>query len=141
MRILRLPLSGLIGTTVALCQIAGLGAGFAKICFEAESAKDLKPPMKFVKKTSKSWSGDGYLEIPEGVYLEGAPKGIAPNKGEATFTFTVTSQGSYTVWLRTWWPVGDGNSVFVQIDDQTAVKLGEDGTYFYPEGGQEMVEP
>lgn len=129
MRNLRLPLSGLIGTTVALCQIAGLGAGLAKICFEAESARDLKTPMKFVKKTNNSWSGEGYLEIPDGVYPEGTPKEIAPNKGEATFTFTVTSPGSYTVWSRTWWKDGCGNSVFVQIDDQTAAKLGEDGTY------------
>ena len=35
------------------------------------------------------------------------------------------------MWLRTWWPDSDGNSLLVQIDDQTGAKLGEDGTYFH----------
>lgn len=95
-------------------------AGFAKLCFDAEYARDVEAPMKVVKKQSKNWSGEGYVEVPEEA---------GKTKGSATYTINVTSAGNYYVWARTYWKDGCGNSVGVQIDEYSPAILGQDGTY------------
>ncbi len=95
-------------------------AGFAKICFEAEYAKSVDAPMRVIKKSNKNWSGEGYLEVPP----EAGKKG-----GDAAYTISVAQAGSYSVWARTFWQDGCGNSVGVQVDDYSPATLGQDGTY------------
>jgi hypothetical protein len=112
----------LSAATLALVASAAL-AQSAKVCFEAESATSVQKPLrKVVGSANKPYSGKGYLEIP---WDKNESKGI----GTATYTFNVKTPGVYTIWARTFWANGCGNSVAVSVNGGPVKILGEDGTY------------
>lgn len=112
---------------VALAAL-GWGAGVAlaagaRVCWEAETAGTMQKPLRKVMGSgNKPYSGKGYLEIP---WDENKSKG----KGQAVYTFKVKTPGVYTVWARTYWANGCGNSVAVSVNGGSPKILGEDGTY------------
>lgn len=114
-------LAFLTGITVLAASTAF--AQTARICFEAESNVKLQAPLKIVNGSSvKPYSGKGYLAIPW-------DKNESKGKGQATYTFNAKTAGIYTVWARTFWENGCGNSVLVTVNGGRPIILGEDGTY------------
>ena len=98
-------------------------AASAKVCFEAESASSVQKPLRKVQgSANKPYSGSGYLEIP---WDKNESKGV----GQAVYTFNVKTPGVYTLWARTFWANGCGNSVAVSVNGGPVKILGEDGTY------------
>lgn len=106
----------------ALVPVSAALAANAKVCFEAETPKSIETPLKKVTGQGKSVSGGGFLEIP---WDQNKTKGI----GSASYTFNVKTAGVYTVWARTFWANGCGNSVEVSVNGGDSKILGEDGTY------------
>ena len=112
---------------MALCATtlvapSALAAG-AKVCFEAENVSALQKPL--IRKwgsPNKPYSGNGYLEIP---WDKNKTKGI----GQAVYRIRVAKAGVYSLWARTFWANGCGNSVAVSVNGSTPKVLGEDGTY------------
>jgi hypothetical protein len=95
----------------------------ARVCFEAESTSNAQSPLKVVNGSSnKPYSGKGYLAIPW-------DKNESKGKGQATYTFNAKTAGVYTIWARTFWENGCGNSILVNVNGGRDVILGEDGTY------------
>lgn len=98
-------------------------AANAKVCFEAEGAASVQKPLRKVQgSANKPYSGKGYLEIP---WDKNESKGV----GQAVYTFNVKTPGVYTLWARTFWANGCGNSVAVSVNGGPVKILGEDGTY------------
>lgn len=102
----------------AYAQAAGV-----KICFEAETAKEVEKPMAVMTNTTIGASGN-YLEIPEGA---GNPPKL--NAGKAVYSVDVPEEGSYVLWLRVWWNGECSNSFTISFDSQTPFLFGEDATY------------
>lgn len=113
--------SGLLSAT-ALLAVPAL-ADNVKICFEAEKPATVQNPLtKVTKGANKQYSGAGYLEIPwDGNKSKG--------EGQATYKFTVKKAGIYSLWARTYWAQGCGNSILVSVNGDSPAILGEDGTY------------
>ena len=110
-----------LAATVAGASTA-MAAG-ARICWEAEAAGTTQKPLrKVIGSGNKPYSGKGYLEIP---WDQNKTKG----KGQAVYSFNVKTPGVYTVWARTYWANGCGNSIGVVVNGGTPITLGEDGTY------------
>lgn len=101
---------------------AAAHAANTKICFEAEKPSSLQSPLKIVSGKPGKISGGGYLEIP---WDGNATKG----KGQAGYRFTVKQAGTYTLWARTYWQNGCGNSISVSVNGSAPATIGEDGTY------------
>ncbi|HEX8237892.1 MAG TPA: hypothetical protein VF600_18270 [Abditibacteriaceae bacterium] len=117
-----------VSSLVASATLLALGTGAAyaasaKVCFEAEGAASMQKPLRKVQgSANKPYSGKGYLDIP---WDKNESKGI----GQAVYTFNVKTPGVYTVWARTFWANGCGNSVAVSVNGGPVKILGEDGTY------------
>jgi hypothetical protein len=113
----------LTASTLALAAPQTAYAADAKICFEAENPAAIgKPLVKKIGSPNKPYSGRGYLEIP---WDQNKTKGI----GQATYKVRVAQPGVYTLWARTYWANGCGNSVAVSVNGGGVKVLGEDGTY------------
>jgi len=103
------------------------------VCFEAETATKLTPPLRLVEPGKpaagekmpliKGASNERYLEIPEGV---GKPPATG---GDAEFAFDIPDAGTYYLWCRVWWLDGCGNSLGMNIDNAPAFTFGQDATY------------
>ncbi|HEY0076962.1 MAG TPA: hypothetical protein VGB77_22950 [Abditibacteriaceae bacterium] len=104
-----------------LCVLAPMTqAKTIKICFEAESAATVKPPLlKVVPGINPLYSGKGYIDIPMA-----APAGA----GSATYKINVVVAGNYYLFARTLYAPTAGNSILVWANGQKRI-LGEDGTY------------
>ena len=50
---------------------------------------------------------------------------VVSDKGQSTGTVVVPTTGQYTLWLRMWAPNAGSDSVFVQIDNQCPVNMGD----------------
>jgi hypothetical protein len=98
-------------------------AANTKICFEAEKPATIeKPLLKVAKGASSVYSGAGYLEIPwDGNKTKG--------EGQAVYKFRAAKAGLYTLWARTLWAQGCGNSILGSVNGDTPAVIGEDGTY------------
>jgi hypothetical protein len=109
----------LCAVLAAVCaQAAGV-----KICFEAETAKEIEKPMAVMTNATVGASGT-YLEIPEGA---GNPPKL--NAGKAVYSVDVPEAGNYVLWLRVWWNGECSNSFTISVDSQTPFLFGEDATY------------
>lgn len=120
-----------------LCILPGFcprGSAADIVCIEAESAGEIKAPMK-VSRAGKatpgaSWqpvkdaAADRYIEVPQG---KGNPPEVTT--GQATWTVTLQDSGKYYLWCRVWWVDECGNSLTVQLDDGTPFTFGQDSTY------------
>ncbi|HEX8550248.1 MAG TPA: hypothetical protein VF681_01705 [Abditibacteriaceae bacterium] len=101
---------------------AAAHAANTKICFEAEKPTSIASPLKKVTGKTGKISGGGFLEIPwDGNETKG--------KGQAGYRFNVKKAGTYTLWARTFWQNGCGNSILVSVNGGSPSVLGEDGTY------------
>jgi hypothetical protein len=110
------------------------GAGSEPVCFEAESATKIEPPMELVRegarsdadsvKALKEASGHCYLEIAEG---KGNPPKVTT--GSAAFAFEIAEPGDYILWCRVWWGDECGNSFTMKIDAAVPFSFGQDATY------------
>ncbi len=120
-----------------LCILPGLCAtalADSVVCFEAESAESVAAPMQVAQagaaKPGAAWqpvkdaSGDRYVEVPQG---RGNPPEVTT--GQATWTVTLPSSGTYYLWCRVWWGDECSNSLTIQIDDGTPFSFGQDSTY------------
>ena len=114
-------LFGILGLT-ALVALPALAEN-TKICFEAEKPVSIQLPLrKTVKGADPSYAGAGYLEIPwDGNKLKG--------KGQAVYKFRAPKSGLFTLWARTMWAQGCGNSILVSVNGDTPEIIGQDGTY------------
>lgn len=111
---------------------AAAQAANVKICFEAEKPASIEAPLKKVTGKTGKISGGGYLEIP---WDRNETKG----QGQAGYRMNVKQAGTYTLWARTFWQNGCGNSILVSVNGGAPTILGEDGTYGewkWREGGQ-----
>ncbi len=103
-----------------------------RICFEAEAAHSIEPPMRVVRladppegaKPVPGASGDAYIEIPAG---SGNPPEV--NAGKAVFEIEIPAAGFYTLWARVYWDDECSNSLSVQIDDGPRFLFGQTATY------------
>jgi hypothetical protein len=114
-----------ISAFVAGALLMATGSAFAanvRICFEAEKPATVEAPLKKVTGQTGKISGGGFLEIP---WDRNETKG----KGQATYKFNVAQAGTYTLWARTFWANGCGNSIAVSVNGGPSAILGEDGTY------------
>lgn len=112
---------------------AGTGQAGSMICFEAESATALTPPMVLVDAAKPAAdakltphagaSGDKYLTIPKGA---GKPPDVG---GDATYTFETTEAGTYFLWGRAWWIDACSSSFTMSIDGFPGFTFGKDGTF------------
>ena len=98
------------------------------LCFEAESAQEIQPPMTNAKideteSGDEKVSGHRYLEIEQGV---GDPPKV---KGIAKITFEVNHNKRYYLWCRVWWLDACGNSLGLHVDDAKEFTFGEDRTF------------
>ena len=103
------------------------------VCFEAETATKLTPPLRLVEPGTpaasdkmpliKGAAGNRYLEIPEGV---GKPPETG---GDAELSFDISEAGTYFLWCRVWWMDSCGNSLGISLDGATAFTFGQDATY------------
>jgi hypothetical protein len=112
---------------LALCTMGmaatGARAAGARVCFDAEAATSMESPLKKVMPgASKQYSGRGFLEIP---WDRNETKGT----GQAGYRLNVVTAGTYTLWARTYWLNGCGNSIAVLVNGGPVAVLGEDGTY------------
>lgn len=122
---MRIKQQGRLGLMAMATGIAASGAwaSGAKVCFEAENAASVEKPLrKVMGSANKPYSGKGYLEIP---WDQNKTKG----KGQAAYSVNVKTAGVYTLWARTFWANGCGNSVAVSVNGGSPKILGEDGTY------------
>jgi hypothetical protein len=109
-------------STTGMAATCALAAS-ARVCFDAEVATSMETPLKKVMPgASKQYSGNGFLEIP---WDKNESKGI----GQAGYRVNVKTAGTYTLWARTYWLNGCGNSIAVSVNDGPLAVLGEDGTY------------
>lgn len=92
-----------------------------KICWEAESARSVEPPMKV---SSFEGASATCLEIPEGA--GNPPKVMA---GKAVYEVDLPAAGSYVLWCRVRWNGECSNSFTVSVDGKTPFLFGEDATY------------
>ncbi|MDQ3813898.1 MAG: hypothetical protein M3347_08100, partial [Armatimonadota bacterium] len=84
----------ILGLAVAATGIGATSALAAdvRICFEAETATNVKPSLRTVNGGSvKGYSGTGYIDIP---WDQNKTKGI----GDATYKINVKKPGTYKVW-------------------------------------------
>lgn len=104
------------------------------LCFEAESAFQVDPPMRRVHATdsglstqdraiAEAASGGAYLEIPQGA---GNPPQLTA--GAAKFLIEVPRPADYILWARVWWEDECGNSFTMRVDNQPAFVFGQDST-------------
>jgi len=105
----------------------GLASGTAraentKVCFEAENAGSVVSPVKKVMAANAKWSGKGFVEIPW-------DKNVTKGLGSATIRFNAPKAGVYTLWARTFWANGCGNSIGASVNGGSDKILGDDGTY------------
>lgn len=125
----RMTVSCLVATSAACGAYAAIAAN---ICVEAESAVTNEAPMVLVKmetpppgiKFVGGASGNAYLEVPLGVGK--TPKVKA---GTAKIKVEIPADGTYTVWLRTYWEGECSNTFLVQIDDRPPFLIGADATF------------
>lgn len=113
-------------------------------CFEAESATNITPLLQVggpsLTVTNTAWfavpgaSGDRYLEIPQAPMA--SPEQVATQDeakvkmpGSAALSFSVSKEGTYTLWCRAWWLDSCGNSVYISIDGAKPFSFGQNGTY------------
>ncbi|MGQ9663088.1 MAG: hypothetical protein ACUVWX_12235 [Kiritimatiellia bacterium] len=99
------------------------------ICFEAESAERVVPPVEVVRAKHPSSpevaeaSSGSCLAIPQG---KGNPPEVG---GEALFRFEVMKEGQYALWARVWWNDECGNSATMIIDEGKPFTFGQDSTF------------
>ncbi len=101
----------------------GVQAKGIRICWEAETADKIEPPVKRVTNGIGGASG-AYLEIAEGA---GNPPKV--EAGLAGFDLEIPEDGVFTLWCRVWWEGECSNSFTVRVDDQPPFLFGEDATY------------
>lgn len=89
------------------------------ICFEAESAHKIEPPVKL--DSDSGASGGKCLHIPD---KAGKPPEVL---GKAVFRFRVDEPGTYHLWVRTWWLDQCGDSFSVTMDKELKPSL--EGAY------------
>lgn len=115
------------------------------VCFEAESADTITPPMLLVdcRKAAtndavtpvKDSSGDKYLEIPKQrpttPLKDPDDKNCAeaPVKGCASITIEIPADGEYHLWGRVWWTDECRNSFTLSIDNKPGFTFGDDRTF------------
>ena len=109
-------------TAALLALPVAAQAANTKICFEAEKPSSIETPLKKVTGKTGKISGGGYLEIP---WDRNETKG----QGQAGYRFTVKQPGTYTLWARSFWQNGCGNSILVSVNGGAPAIMGEDGTY------------
>jgi hypothetical protein len=103
--------------------VTGALAANNRICIDAENATSMETPLKKVLPgVNKQYSGKGFLEIP---WDKNETKGI----GQAGYRINVKTAGTYTLWARTYWMNGCGNSIAVSVNGGPVAIIGEDGTY------------
>lgn len=124
---------------VVAAMLAAAACGAAEtVCFEAESADVVNPPMIVLpsaatnmpagtnapKAMHKDASGGKYLDLPEGA---GYPPKVTA--GSAVYSFDLKAAGEYVLWFRSWWDDECGNSVTVVIDNGSPFVFGQDSTF------------
>jgi hypothetical protein len=72
-------------------------------------------------------AGKGWCEIP--AHANGDDKSDTEHPGKVTFHVNVPEAGEYWIWVRTMWPSGCGNSVWVRQEGHPNQLVGKDGTY------------
>ena len=126
------------GTMVLIAGCAAFGGLMARaedpVCFEAESAAAMTPPLRLVNATNNALpevksvidgaSGKAFLEIPKGAGKPPLVKG-----GEASYSFQAGDEGDYVLWCRVWWTDECGNSFTMRIDDTAPFSFGQDSTF------------
>lgn len=122
-----------IGATVCGLLLTAIAAqGRDRICFEAESALELEPPMRLVRLDDPpdnatpvaGASEDAYIEIPAG---SGNPPEV--NAGKAVYEIDIPTDGFYYLWARVYWDNECSNSLSVQINDGPLFLFGQTATY------------
>jgi hypothetical protein len=111
----------LIATTFLAMPVTAQAAN-VKICFEAEKPTSIEKPLKKVTGQTGRISGGGYLEIPW-------DKNESKGEGQAGYRINVKKAGTYTLWARTFWQNGCGNSILVSVNGGAPSIMGEDGNY------------
>ena len=115
------------------------------MCIEAESATELKGPVRVVDsvkaltnrniKVVSGASGGKYLEIPRkdpvsDLVPASAGKSSADDKkGQALLDVKIPGEGKYFFWARVWWAGECSNSFIVEIDGSQSFTFGEDNTF------------
>ena len=106
-------------------------SGLDRVCFEAESAAAVTPPMAVVTgavaaaaPAGKGASAGGYVEIAQG---KGNPPEV--DAGEAVYAFEAPAAGDYVLWCRVWWDNECGNSLTMVLDGGAPFSFGQDSTY------------
>jgi hypothetical protein len=124
-----------LGTALGLwaCLAPRAKAGLP-ICFEAESADRITPPMELIREAGpgnpdrqaalKTASGKAFLEIPQG---KGNPPEV--KAGDAVYTLDIPAAGRYILWCRVWWSDVCSNSFTMQINDNPPFSFGQDAIY------------
>jgi len=112
----------------------GIPAAFAggRVCLEAESSREINPPMRVVDTSAMKEppvpgagaSGGKYLDIPEGVCHPPAPV-----QGDAKLSFEITEPGDYILWCRVYWLSACNSSFTMAIDDSLPFTFGKDATF------------
>ncbi len=117
----------IISATSAFFLMSICAMAETTVCFEAEDAKELKPPVKVTEVKDKteaaSVSGGKIIEIEQGAG-EGSKVG-----GSAKYKISLKEEGVYYLWARCWWLDSCGNSFGVKIADKPEFIMGNDGTY------------
>lgn len=128
--------TGIIGKllpgSLALALLMAAPAPAGRICFEAEDAVAVEPPMRVVRAGQPpedgefvtGASGDAYLEIPAG---SGNPPEV--NAGKAVYELDIRNSGFYYMWARVYWENECSNSVYAQINDGPRFVFGQTGNY------------
>ena len=125
-----------IGATVLLtCVLVGAlaAAVFAaqryNIVIEAEHYNAIKPST-VVKAGDTTASNEKYTEYPlKRPHALSENPAVKGDGGYVLFQVRVPEQGSYTVWVRSYWYDACGNSFFLVVDDKPAQVVGGDGTF------------
>lgn len=82
----------------------------SSFCFEAELANEITIPFEIVER--KGASGGLTVGIPEGA---GCGQIFRGDGGTSTYRIPLTEDGTYSVWLRTWWNGTCSDSIFLSV--------------------------
>lgn len=118
--------------TSVLASSVAFAAG--PLCFEAEHALTVTPPMVAGSATNRALQGtpldpkgaseSAFLEVTQG---SGNPPKVTG--GEATYEFTLKESGTYFLWCRVWWLDECGNSLTMTLNDGRPFTFGNDAVY------------
>ncbi|HEY3398864.1 MAG TPA: hypothetical protein VGM19_14510 [Armatimonadota bacterium] len=118
-----------VAAAVLMLTVWAIAASAVTLVFEGENYTWIKPSMK-VAGSDDTASGGKYVYIPMRSNHGQTEQGPA-DAGNVTYKVYIPTEGYYTVWARTKWFDGCGNSFFYYMDNFSpeAARVIEDSTY------------